>query len=259
MKNKEYILSCGDALEFVKKLEPSSIDLVLTSPPYNMGKKYDVYDDTTLWGNYVDNLVYMCAYLFKACKPNSRLIINLANYVRFRPITFEVIYKIYSKTKWHFQEEIIWYKGDGYNVDSSDRYGDVFANQPQTIIDAHSPLVALVHEGIYVFTHIHRDEVLSAKPLDKPVALRSVINFSTNKDKSIQHPCPSPLPLAEFLIQSFSSKGDTVLDPFCGSGTFGVAAVRHNRSFIGYDLSQNYLDICKKRIEKEIKNVDKTT
>jgi site-specific DNA-methyltransferase (adenine-specific) len=80
---------------------------------------------------------------------------------------------------------------------------------------------------------------------------KSIWNFPTESAKKVGHPAPFPVELPYRLIQLYTYQGDVVLDPFCGSGTTCVAAVRTNRHFIGLDNSEKYVELAKKRIRKD--------
>ncbi|HCM83212.1 MAG TPA: site-specific DNA-methyltransferase, partial [Rhodospirillaceae bacterium] len=103
--------------------------------------------------------------------------------------------------------------------------------------------------------HVFNYDVMKAMPDPAPnkqmLSLWRITPPGTNEKRYGKHPTQKPEALMDRIVQAATNVGDLVLDPFCGSGTTGVAAVRHGRRFIGFDLDQKYLDVAKKRILDE--------
>jgi site-specific DNA-methyltransferase (adenine-specific) len=229
----------------MKEVPTNSIHLVITSPPYNVGKDYD--DDLTL-KEYLKLLTDVFTETYRVLVVGGRVCVNVANIGRkpYIPLNCYVAY-IMRQIGFHQRGEIIWDKGA--SAGSSAAWGSWQS--------ASNPSLRDVHEYILVFSKgeygreqgestITRDEFLEYT--------KSIWSFTAASAKRIGHPAPFPLELPKRLIKLYSYKGDIVLDPFIGSGQTAIAAVECNRHYIGYDISSEYVDLANKRI-KEGKSV----
>ncbi|MHA2249286.1 MAG: DNA-methyltransferase [Candidatus Kariarchaeaceae archaeon] len=219
-----------------------SISLVITSPPYNSRKQYD--DDLTL-KQYLELLETVFTGLYPKLIDGARICLNLANMGRKPYIAIsDHISHILNRIGYYQRGEIIWDKGS--SAGSSTAWGSWKS--------ASNPVLRDVHEYILVYSKgtlkrsksdrestISRDEFLEAT--------KSVWNFSTVSAKKIGHPAPFPVELPYRCIQLYSYENDLVFDPFMGSGTTGIAAMKTGRRFFGLDINQEYVDLANDRIE----------
>jgi modification methylase len=225
------------------ELPDNSVHLMITSPPYNTTKQYD--RELTL-EEYLGFLERVWSETYRVLTPGGRACINVANLGRkpYIPLHSYLIEQM-QKIGFLMRGEIIWNKGS--------------SSSPSTAwgswLSAANPVLRDVHEYILVFSKgtfsrkgkgkensIGRDEFLEWT--------KSVWTFPAVSARKIGHPAPFPEELPHRLIQLFSFKGDVVLDPFVGSGSTCLAAAAGGRNYIGYDVSEEYLELASKRIGK---------
>ncbi|MDI6897072.1 DNA-methyltransferase [Methanocella conradii] len=234
--------------EKMEELPDNSIHLMVTSPPYNVGKEYD--DDLTL-KEYLDFLSNVWREVYRVLVPGGRVCLNIANLGRkpYIPLHSFII-KDMLDIGYLMRGEIIWNKAS--SASPSTAWGSWQSATNPTLRD--------VHEYILVFSKtsftrkndlekkstITRDEFLEFT--------KSVWTFGAESAKKIGHPAPFPVELPLRCIKLYTFENDVVLDPFIGSGTTAIAALQTNRHFVGYDIDQEYIDIANKRIQEVLDN-----
>ncbi|MHA1439080.1 MAG: DNA-methyltransferase [Promethearchaeota archaeon] len=221
----------------------NSIHLMITSPPYNVSKEYD--NDLTL-KEYLELLMAVFRETWRVLVPGGRIAINIANVGRkpYIPLHSYII-KIMHKIGFHMRGEIIWNKAASAGVSTA--WGS-FAS-------ASNPCLRDVHEYILVFSKLTNklekgNKKNTIKKEDFIEWTKSIWSFPAESAKRIGHPAPFPEELPRRLIEFYSYKGDVILDPFIGSGTTAIAALKLNRHFIGYEILPEYVEIANKRIAK---------
>lgn len=226
----------------MSSLPDESIHLVVTSPGYNVGKDYD--DDLSLL-EYLQLLEDVFAECYRTLVDGGRMVINIANVGRkpYIPLHGYII-EIMLKLGFQMRGEIIWDKGA--SAGSSTAWG--------SWMSASNPVLRDVHEYLLVFSKggfsrsktgkestVSRDEFLEFT--------KSVWQFNTVSAKKIGHPAPFPVELPYRCIQLYSFENDIVLDPFMGSGSTAIAALKSKRRYVGFDTEEEYIDLAKDRIE----------
>lgn len=224
-------------------LPDESVHLMVTSPPYNVGKEYD--EDLDL-DDYRSLLRTVHEQVYRKLVVGGRACINLANLGR-RPYIPLHSYVIADMLEIGFlmRGEIIWHKAA--SAGSSTAWG--------SWMSATNPTLRDIHEYILVFSKgtmrrhgegrkstISRDEFLKYT--------KSVWSFPSESAKRVGHPAPFPVELPSRLIQLYTFEGDVVMDPFCGSGTTCIAALKTNRHFIGFDVNEEYVKLSRTRINE---------
>lgn len=228
-------------LEF---LPENSLQLMITSPPYNVGKDYD---DDLDQEEYLQLMYDVMKEVYRILIPGGRACINIANIGRkpYLPLN-HLINQIMIELGFFMRGEIIWDKGA--SAGASCAWGSWQS--------ASNPVLRDVHEYIMVYSKgsfgrkdrrkgekadtITRDEFLEYT--------KSIWTFGAESAKRVRHPAPFPVELPYRLIQLYSYKDDIVIDPFCGSGTTGIAALKTGRGFIGVELDEGYVDVATSRI-----------
>ena len=237
--NDVNVIHCHDA-RHMQHLPDESVHLMITSPPYNVGKDYD--EDLSL-EEYNNLLSKVMVETFRVLVDGGRACINIANVGRspYVPLHYFII-KIAYNCGFSMRGEIIWDKGA--SAGTSCAWGSWRS--------ASNPVLRDVHEYILVFSKntfkrypsqessIGRDEFLECT--------KSVWRFPAVSAKRIGHPAPYPIELPSRLINLYSYIGDIVLDPFIGSGTTAVAALNTERKYVGYEIDSNYVKIAEERI-----------
>jgi modification methylase len=230
--------------ESMSELPDASVHLMVTSPPYNVGKEYD--DDLTLQ-EYLAFLERVWAETRRVLVPGGRMCINVANLGRkpYIPLHAFIAQQVID-LGFLMRGEIIWNKAA--SASPSTAWGSWKS--------ASNPILRDVHEYILVFckdsykrynpeereSSISRDEFLEYN--------KSVWNFTAESARKIGHPAPFPLELPRRLIQLYTFAGEVVLDPFMGSGQTAIAALKSKRHFVGYEIDQKYADLASLRIKE---------
>ena len=237
---------CGDSATELKSIPDNSIDLVLTSPPYNFNMAYDSMDDKIDWDEYHKNLNIILAECCRVLKWGGRMAINIAPYHSdFHPTHMIITNDMLKIPDMKFITEIIWQKNN-YNCaytcwgswkspsspyfKSSWEYVEVFAKGIRK------------HEGDKSKIDITADE------FKKYVYSLWSLAPAVKDIKRYGHPAIMPEKLAYRLMKILTYQDDIVLDPFAGVGTTLYVANQLKRKYIGIELSENYCDIAKKRL-----------
>lgn len=227
--------------ETMPEVPDSSVSLMVTSPPYNVGKDYDA--DLSL-KEYLDFLKRVLSETFRVLLPGGRAAINVANLGRkpYIPLN-SYLCTLAESIGFLMRGEIIWVKGKG--ASGSCAWG--------SWMSASNPTLRDLHEYILIFSKgrfdrpekgrstISRDEFIAATT--------SVWHIPPESARRVGHPAPFPVALVERLIRLYTFEGDVILDPFMGSGTSAVAAMKTGRHFIGYEINEEYADMALRRVQ----------
>lgn len=234
---------CSDALSALKKMEDDSVDLVLTSPPYNFNMDYDEHNDKSDSVDYLTTLIGIFEECIRVLKSGGRLIINIQpNYREYYP-THHAITTAMVDRGLIWRGEIVWLKN---NLKKLTAWGSWMSPS--------CPYLSYPFEFIEVFSkdtlkHIGDKENID---LTKEEFIEYVNGHWTiapeTRMKKFNHPAMFPEELAKRCIKLFSYKNDLVLDPFNGAGTTTYVANLLGRRYIGVDISESYCSIAKERI-----------
>lgn len=213
-------LRLGDCLEILKDIPDKSIDISFTSPPYNRKRndKYKNYDDTI-----DDYFGFLCNFTDELLRLTKKYIfINLQKNYYNKKEVFEYIGKYANK----IVEIVVWEKTN--------------------------PMPA---SGLNITNAYEFFIVLSNKPLKSNTTYtKNIISSSVNSDTTLkEHRAVMKQEISDYFITKFTFKNDIVLDPFMGTGTTGVSCIKYCRSFIGIEISKEYFDIAKNRINELLK------
>jgi DNA modification methylase len=230
--------------ESMSELPDNSVHLMITSPPYNVGKEYD--QDMSL-KEYREFLKRVWKEVYRVLVPGGRACINIANIGRkpYIPLHAFIIEDMLN-LGFLMRGEIIWVKKGGGAPSTA--WG--------TWMSAKNPTLRDEHEYILVFskkfferqkTENKEDTITREEFLE---FTRSVWYMKPETAKKIGHPAPFPVELPYRLIQLYSFKGDVVLDPFMGSGQTALACLKTGRFYIGYEINEDYVRLAEKRIRQ---------
>lgn len=259
MNNINLIL--GNCIEKLKELEPNSIDLVISSPPYNVGIDYDNYNDNLSEKDYWENTHKWIKEVYRVVKIGGRICINIPimgnnslmkkrnEYLFHLPKYLNII-----KEQFLLRECITWIKS--YNeydenvfCGGNTAWGS-YLSPSSPYCRSFSEFIIVAHKENPKIQHTGKTD------LTKETFLRYTKNiwFFPSEAKRI-HPASFPEELPLRCIRLYSFIEDTVLDPFMGSGTTGVVCKKLNRKFIGIEQSSKYYSMAKQRIENTAKNL----
>jgi site-specific DNA-methyltransferase (adenine-specific) len=245
---------CGDALEILKKMPANSVDLVFADPPFNVGKAYkDKRDDYRLWCR---RWIGLC---FRLLKPTgSFYLMTLSKHLEWKMPLMAIHGKFINLITWRnvsashgkrsfwleYQPIMLYGKTDEYifntyaqvDMDPVERYRKFnrkrwggYSTEYKGQLKDRWDNIPFVYAGSIK----HKEAVLEK---------------GTNKKA---HPCQMPVTLAERAILFSTNEGDRVLDPFVGSGSTAIAAIRTDRHYTGIDLEQKFVDLTNERIREE--------
>lgn len=238
LENK-IILSSSEAM---LEIPDRSLHLMVTSPPYNVTKEYD--EDLSLQ-EYLQHLHKVFSETYRLLVDGGRACVNVANLGRkpYIPLSDHISH-LMMDIGFQMRGEIIWNKGAGAGVSMA--WGSWQS--------ASNPVLRDVHEYILVFSKgSFRRKKMAGKEntLSKEQFMewtKSVWTMNPELAKKVGHPAPFPVELPFRLIQLYTFKGDIVLDPFIGSGTTAIAALKADRIFIGYENDPEYVKLAEQRI-----------
>jgi DNA modification methylase len=229
--------------ERMSELPDHSVHLMITSPPYNVQKEYD--EDMTL-RDYLKLLRTVGEETYRVMVTGGRACINIANLGRkpYIPVHSYIIQEMLA-IGFLMRGEIIWDKASSAGVSTA--WG--------SWLSATNPVLRDVHEYILVFCKeaFSRQSTERESTIDRNGFLswtKSIWTFPAESARRIGHPAPFPEELPKRLIELYSYRHDVILDPFCGSGTTCVAAIKSNRHFIGYETNEEYIQLSEDRIHK---------
>ena len=231
---------CKDARD-MSELPNNSIHLMVTSPPYNVGKDYD--GDLSL-DEYRALLRSVFTEAFRVLVPGGRACVNVANVGRrpYIPLHAYIIGDM-LEIGFRMRGEIIWNKAA--SAGGSTAWG--------SWLSASNPTLRDVHEYILVFSKgaFGRDKQAKTSTIQRDEFLeftRSVWEFPSESARKIGHPAPFPMELPYRLIQLYTFANEIVLDPFCGSGTTCIAALKSGRHYVGYEIVEEYANLSGQRL-----------
>jgi adenine-specific DNA-methyltransferase len=242
----------GDALKFLQSIPSDSVDLIISSPPYCVGKEYDKYK--TLEG-FESEILRVTDELIRVLKVGGSLCWQVGFYVSqgsVFPLDASIVnmYRAFDALK--LRNRIVWTFGHGVHASKrfSGRHETVlWYSKGEQTFNVDPIRIPQKYPGKRHYKGPKKGE-LSGNPLGKnPGDVWEIPNVKAKHIEKTAHPCQFPVALANRLILSLSPEQGTVLDPFAGSGTTGLAALLNNRNFLGADIEKSYVDIAEKRLQ----------
>lgn len=230
--------------EHMEQLPNSCVHLVVTSPPYNVGKEYDT--NLTL-NEYRAFLRSVFTEVYRVLVPGGRLCLNLANLGRTPYVPLQAyITQDLIDSKYLMRGEIIWDKGN--SAARSTAWGSWMSPTNPTLRDT--------HEYVLVFSKAGYSRPLLGR---KPTITRqqfldytkSVWSIAAESARRVGHPAPFPVELPFRCIQLYTAENDVVLDPFMGVGSTALAAHKSKRRFVGYEIDSRYCEIANRRLKNQ--------
>lgn len=251
----------GDSLDLLGQIPNESLQLVVTSPPYNLGKEYERHLDLD---QYLDQQRQVIAECVRSLSPQGSLCWQVGNYVHKGSIIplDSVLYPIFAELGLKMKNRIIWNFEHGLHCKRrfSGRYETIvwYTKSDDYVFNLDTVRVPQKYPGKKHFKGPKAGE-FSGNPLGKnPSDSWNIPNVKSNHVEKTEHPCQFPVELIERLVLAMSNEGDWVLDPFLGTGTTIIAAVRHHRRGAGAEIFPKYVEIAHDRIEQEMNGTLRT-
>jgi len=261
----------------MEEVDDSSVQLVVTSPPYNVGKNYNFYEDRRPLEHYLDFLMLVWKECQRVLVPGGRVAVNVANTGRnpYIPLHSFIIQQ-FLDLGFLMRGEILWDKSATAGVSTA--WGSFARASNPTLRDTHEYIMVFSKETMRLeqphtrgeYSGIENMEFVewtrsiwhkngTAKKAIKETA-RSIWRFGTQskkvkskisngQKKGVHHPAPFPLDLPLRLILLYTNVDDIVLDPFMRSGSSAIAAKLTQRHYIGYEISPEYVELANERIQ----------
>lgn len=252
-KDTDVFLFYGDRLDLMKSLPDKSVKLIVTSPPYNIGKEYEKRKDL---GVYLAGQEETIKEGVRILTDDGSICWQVGNHIARDGEVFPLdalIYQIGKKLGLKLRNRIIWHFGHGLHCAKrfSGRHETIlwFTKTDDYTFNLDPIRVPQKYPGKKNFKKNGKYGTLSCNPLGKnPSDIWEIPNVKHNHPEKTKHPCQFPIELIERLVLSMTNKGDIVLDPYVGVGSALCAAVIHNRKGYGADTIKEYLQIAEKRI-----------
>lgn len=260
----KYTIKNDDCLTVLKKIDSSKFDLILTSPPYNIGKSYET---KTSIEKYLETQEEIIKELIRTLSDKGNLCWQVGNYVEKGEIfPLDIYYyPIFKKHGLKLRNRIVWHFGHGLHASNrfSGRYETLlwFSKTDNYIFNLDKVRVPSKYPGKRHFKGPNKGQ-LSGNPLGKnpsdiweiiehdwDKAMWNIPNVKSNHPEKTEHPCQFPIELVERCVLALSEEGSWVLDPFAGVGSTVIGSIKNNRNGMGIEKEKDYCEIADKRIK----------
>ena len=259
----DVVLACNDVLEFLNDVPNNSVTLIVTSPPYNIGKAYEERIEFRRYLEWQKEVIERCVDILR---PEGSICWEIGNYVEDGEVfPLDVFfYNIFKNLGLRLRNRIIWHFGHGLHASKrfSGRYEVIlwFTKSDEYIFNLDAVRVPQKYPGKRAYKGPNKGKP-SGHPLGKnpsdvwEIVLKDwekeiweIPNVKCNHPEKTIHPSQFPIELVERLVLALTNEGDVVFDPFMGVGSSIIAALLHGRKGIGVDKEKAYTDIAYNRI-----------
>ena len=248
----DVVLYLGDTLDLLKQIPDKTAGLIVTSPPYNIGKPYEKKLNLQ---EYIEQQEKVIKESIRITKDDGSICWQIGNYVEngsIIPLDI-LLYPIFDRFGLKLRNRIVWHFGHGLHAQKrfSGRYEVIlwFTKSENYIFNLDAVRVPQKYPSKKYFKGPKKGE-LSCHPLGKnPTDVWEIPNVKSNHPEKTIHPCQFPVELIERLVLALTNPGDWVIDPFIGVGSTAIAAILHGRRAAGADIIEEYIKIAKQRIE----------
>lgn len=249
---EHFAIECIDNLKFMRTLPDESMHLIVTSPPYNLGKEYEKRTSNEV---YIEQQTAAIAEAFRLLHPRGSICWQVGNHVDDGEV-FPLDILLYQKFKdlgLRLRNRIVWTFGHGLHCQNrfSGRHETIlwFSKGDDYIFNLDSVRVPSKYPEKKHFKGPKRGQ-FSSNPLGKnPSDVWDIPNVKANHVEKVDHPCQFPVGLVERLVLALTNKGNSVLDPYLGVGSSAIAALKNGRNAYGCDITKSYVEIALQRIE----------
>jgi adenine-specific DNA-methyltransferase len=261
--DQHIVLHHGDSLQFLRTIPDDTAQLIISSPPYNLGKEYET---RTSIEKYLHEQEPVVAELVRILSPKGSLCWEVGNFVQNSEVfPLDIFYYgIFKDRGLKLRNRVIWQFGHGLHASKrfSGRYETVlwFTKSDEYVFNLDDVRVPAKYPGKTYYKGPNHGKP-SGNPLGKnPSDIWQIVNeewadevwnipnVKSNHPEKTIHPCQFPIELVERFVIALTNEDDWVLDPYCGVGSALIAGLKHNRRAIGCDKEASYIDIVRERI-----------
>ena len=251
--NADLVLFEGDTLQLLPTIPSDSIRLIVTSPPYNLGKSYETRVDLDIYLSEQEKVIEECV---RVLADDGSICWQVGNYVKngeIIPLDI-MLYPLFASRGLRLRNRIVWHFGHGLHTTKrfSGRYEVIlwFTKSDHYVFNLDPIRVPQKYPGKKHFKGPRKGE-LSGNPLGKnPTDVWEIPNVKANHIEKTIHPCQFPVELVERLVLGLTNENDWVLDPFMGVGSTAIAALIHHRKVLGAEIMPDYVQITKNRVHQ---------
>lgn len=251
--NADAVLYQGDCRDLLAEIPPKFVQLIVTSPPYNIGKKYE---DRLVLDDYISQqkeIIEKCVRVLTDTGSICWQVGNFINKGEIIPLDI-LLYPIFSSLGLKLRNRIIWYFGHGLHASKrfSGRYEVIlwFTKTDDYVFNLDHIRIPQKYPNKRHFKGPNAGE-LSGNPMGKnPSDIWEIPNVKSNHVEKTIHPCQFPVELIERLVLSMTNENDWVFDPFMGVGSTAIASLMHQRRVMGAEIMPEYLSIARERIQR---------
>lgn len=245
------VIECKDNIEFMRSLKKGSMNLIVTSPPYNIGKEYEKRTSLDL---YIESQAATIAEAVRLLNSKGSICWQVGNHVddgEVFPLDI-ILYRIFKDHGLRLRNRIIWTFGHGLHCQKrfSGRHETIlwFTKDDDYTFNLDPIRIPSKYPDKKHFKGPNKGKV-SGNPLGKnPSDVWDIPNVKSNHVEKTDHPCQFPVGLVERLVLGLTNPGDNVLDPYLGVGSSAIAALKNGRNAYGCDITEEYVDVARDRI-----------
>lgn len=247
---KDGVLIFNEDILKITTIPENSIDLIITSPPYNVDIHYNSHRDDLTYDDYLEFTRKWIKKCFDLAKPDGRFLLNIPldkNKGGQKSVGADIT-KIAKDVGWKYHSTIIWNEG---NISRRTAWGSYMSASAPYVIAPVELILVLYKDSWKKLGGSRKNDITKQEFMDWT---NGIWTFNGQSKKGAGgHPAPFPVELPKRCIKLFSFVGDTVLDPFVGSGSTLIAAYLHKRKGIGVDIDKDYCGIAINRLQQEAK------
>jgi len=246
-------ISCEDNLKFMRRLDDESMHLIVTSPPYNIGKEYEERVSREV---YIEEQSACIAEAVRLLSPHGSICWQVGNHIgdgEVFPLDL-LLYPIFKNHGLKLRNRIVWTFGHGLHCQKrfSGRHETIlwFTKSDEYTFNLDPVRVPVKYPNKKHFKGPNKGK-LSSNPLGKnPSDVWEIPNVKANHVEKTEHPCQFPIGLVERLVLSLTNSGENVLDPYLGVGSSAIAALKNERNAFGCDYDKGYIETAWERIHE---------
>jgi adenine-specific DNA-methyltransferase len=261
----DVVLYQGDVEDFVATIPDNSVSLIITSPPYNLGKEYE---DRVSIGKYLELQEKVITELYRVLRDDGSICWQVGNFVEDGEVyPLDILYyDIFKNLELRLRNRIVWRFGHGLHCKNrfSGRYETIlwFTKSDDYIFNLDAVRVPSKYPSKRHYKGPKKGQ-LSGNPLGKnpsdvwkfmaqewESAFWDIPNVKSNHPEKTIHPCQYPIALVERCVLALTNEGDWVFDPYVGVGTSLIAGLMHNRRVMGSEQEAKYVDIARERLQE---------